>query len=93
MVILQVLGAPSALQVLDDVILQELPEELDCLLPRHIRAKVTVMSEEVMQPVYRFRGGEAVPVRLKALPVFLQGHSSAKILGDFIPLEESKKGH
>ena len=72
------------------MILQELLEQLNSLLPGDIGPKVAVAAQQLMQPIHGGCGHEAGRVNPKVLAVFADGHARPEQTGDLIPLEEDK---
>lgn len=52
-VVLQILCSPATLHIFNHMVLQKLFEELHCLLPCDIWAKVAVVAKQLVEPVHR----------------------------------------
>lgn len=89
-VVLQVLAAPAPLHVFNHMVLQKLFEELHSLLPGHLRPKVAVAAEQLVEPVHSSRGSEAGGIVTKVLPVFPEGHTRPEQTRHLVPLKNSK---
>lgn len=89
-VVLQILAAPAPLHVFNHMVLQKLFEELHSLLPGHLRPKVAVAAEQLVEPVHSSRGSEAGGIVTKVLPVFPEGHTRPEQTRHLVPLKNSK---
>lgn len=89
-VVLQILAAPAPLHVFNHMVLQKLFEELHSLLPGHLRPKVAVAAEQLVEPVHSSRGSEAGGIVAKVLPVFPEGHTRPEQTRHLVPLKNSK---
>lgn len=86
-VVLQILCSPTTLHIFDYMIFKKLFQELNSLLPGNLRAKVAVVAEQLVKPIYSSAGGEAARMVPKVLPMFPEGHPSAEQASDLIPLK------
>lgn len=89
-VVLQILAAPAPLHVFNHMVLQKLFEELHSLLPGHLRPKVAVAAEQLVEPVHSSRGSEAGGIVTKVLPVFPEGHARPEQTSHLVPLKNNK---
>lgn len=89
-VVLQILAAPAPLHVFNHMVLQKLFEELHSLLPGHLRPKVAVAAEQLVEPVHSSRGSEAGGIVTKVLPVFPEGHTRPEQTRHLVPLKYSE---
>lgn len=78
----------SSLDVLHDMSLEELPQELQSLVASHLRTKVVVVSQEIMEVIHRLGSRETPVVVAEICPVPSEGHASSKKFDRFIPLQE-----
>lgn len=69
-VVFKVLLAPFSLDVLDNVILEEFSQQLDCLLASYLGAKVLTVSQKLVQPVHSLRCREAMLITLEPTTMF-----------------------
>lgn len=69
------------------VSLEELPQKLQSLVPGHLRTKVVVASQEVMEVIHRLRSREAPVVAAEVCPVPPERHASSEKFNGFIPLQ------
>lgn len=90
-VVLQILCSPATLHIFNHMVLQKLFEELHCLLPCDIWAKVAVAAKQLVEPVHSSWGSEAGGMMTKVLAVFPDRHTSPKQTSHFIPLKNKKK--
>lgn len=68
------------------VSLEELPQKLQSLVPGHLRTKVVVASQEVVEVIHRLRSREAPVVAAEVCPVPPERHASSEKFNGFIPL-------
>lgn len=71
------------------VSLEELPQELQSLVPGHLRAKVVVAPQEVMEVIHSLRSREAPVVAAEMRPVPPERHSPSEEFDGFIPLQST----
>jgi len=88
--VLKVLRPVASFDVFDDVGLEELPEQLQSLVARHLGPKVVVAPQQLVQIVHGLGSREAALVVAEVRPVPPQRHSSAEQFNGFIPLREKK---
>lgn len=86
-VVLEIFATPSALYILDYMILEELLQQLDSLLSGDIWSEVTIVPEQFMQPVDSCHSSKTVCIHSEVLPMFSQRHSRSEKLCNFIPLQ------
>lgn len=65
---------------------EELLEQLKSLVPSHIRSKVAVVSEQLMQIIHSFRSSETAVIVTKVCPMPSKRHTSSEKFNGFIPL-------
>lgn len=89
-VVLKVLWPMSAFDVFNDMRLEEFPEQLQGLVAGHLRAKVVIVSQQVMQIVHSLGSRETAVIAAKVCPVPSERHAATKKFDRFIPLHDSK---
>lgn len=87
--VLKVLRAVPTLDVFDDVGFEELLEQLQRLVTGHLRPKVVVVPQELVQVVHSLGSRETPVVASEMCPVAPEWHASAEELDSFVPLCES----
>lgn len=69
-VVFKIFLTPFSLDVFDHVILQEFPQQLDCLFASYLRPKVLTVPQKLVQPVHSFCGCEAMLIALETTAMF-----------------------
>lgn len=64
-VVFKILLAPLPLDVLNNMILQEFSQQLDCLFASYLGPKVLTVPQKLVQPVHSLRCSEAMLVTLE----------------------------
>lgn len=86
--VFKVLCPVATLDVFDHVGFEELPEQLQRLVTAHLRPKVVVAPQELVQVVHSLGAGETPVVASEMCPVAPQRHASTEELDGFVPLCE-----
>lgn len=85
-IVFKVLCPMATLDVFNDMGFEELPEQLQRLVTGHLRPKVVVAPQELMQEVHGLGSGETPVVAAKMCPVAPQRHASTEELDGLVPL-------
>lgn len=73
--------------IFNNMSLEELPKQLQCLVASHLRTKVVVASQEIMQVIHSLRSCKAPIIVTEMCPVPPQRHASSEEFNRFIPLQ------
>lgn len=89
-IVFKVLCPVASLDVFDDVGFQELPEQLQRLVTGHLRPKVVVAPQQLVQVVHSLGSSETPVEAAEMCPVAPQRHASTEELDGFVPLWERR---
>lgn len=88
--VFKVLCPVASLDIFNDMGLEELPEELQCLAASHLRPKVVVAPQKIVQVIHSLGSCETAVIITEVRPVTSQRHASTEELNGFIPLYNTR---
>lgn len=85
-IVFKVLCPMASFDVFNDMSLEEFPEQLQSLVASHLRSKVVVVPQQLMQIIHSLRSCETAVIAAEICPVPFKRHASTKKSDGFIPL-------
>ena len=89
-IVFKVLCPMASFDVFNDMGLEELFEQLQSLIASHLRPKVVVAPQQLMQIIHSLRSCETPVIVAEVCPVPSQRHASTEQFNGFIPLHNMK---
>lgn len=89
-IVFKVLCPMASFDVFNDMGLEELFEQLQSLIASHLRPKVVVAPQQLMQIIHSLGSCETPVIVAEVCPVPSQRHASTEQFNGFIPLHNMK---